>query len=120
MKELIWLILIIAAVYGGYYLVKWGFPRLIRYALKRMVRRQFGIDFEEPKRPRRGAGPFSSPGPSPRPRRQGKKIPGDVGEYVEFEEISTTYEYTGEAEASHFRAEEQVVDIKWKDVNDEP
>lgn len=119
MKELVWLILVIAAVYGGYSLLKWGFPRMMRYFLKRLIRRQFGIDFDEPKQPRGRRGAHNQPyppGSSRRPRRRGKKIPRDVGEYVEFEEISSVYE-CHRADGSGFRAEEQVVDVKWKDLN---
>lgn len=118
MKELLWLILIFVAIWGGYYLLRWAFPRLARYFLKRLIRNSLGIDVEEPKRrrePRRPSKPYFSSGPRPKRRRRGKKIPHDVGEYVEFEEINSSYEYHA-SDGSRFKVEEQVVDVKWKDI----
>lgn len=109
------ILIFIAAVYLGYHLLRWAFPRLMRYWFKSMVRSQFGIDIDGPKQERKRSGsPFSS-GKRQKPRRAGKKIPSDVGEYVEFEEFSSSVESEA-ANGSRFKAEEQVVDVKWKDI----
>lgn len=49
----------------------------------------------------------------PQPRK--KKIPNDVGEYVEYEEVDEEIanHYTGTHTVYH---EEQVVDVKWSDI----
>ena len=107
----------VIAIWLGVKLLRWAFPRLLQWWIKRMVRRQFGIDVEEPKAKKQRRSSFFSGGePKAKPRRQGKKIPRDVGEYVEFEEISASYERRGAA-GSRFKAEEQIVDVKWKDIN---
>lgn len=55
---------------------------------------------------------------SPRPRRRKKKIARDVGEYVDYVEVSrteTTATSDGESKVK-YRTEEQVTDIKWTDL----
>lgn len=51
---------------------------------------------------------------NPYPPRHRKKIDPDVGEYVEFEEITTvtTYTYT----ETKFETEEQISDADWEDI----
>lgn len=106
----------VIAIWLGYKLLRWAFPRLLQWWFKRMVRRQFGIDIKEPKQQKRRSRPFFSGGePKAKPRRSGKKIPSDVGEYVEFEEFSSSYE-SHAADGSRFKAEEQIVDVKWTDI----
>lgn len=105
----------VIAIWLGVKLLRWAFPRLFQWWVKRMVRRQFGINVEEPKAKKRRRSFFSGGESKPKPRRQGKKIPRDVGEYVEFEEISVSYESHG-TDGSHFKAEEQIVDVKWTDI----
>lgn len=48
------------------------------------------------------------------PRRHRKKIDPDVGEYIEFEEISTvtTYTYT----ERKYDTEEQISDAEWEEI----
>ncbi|MDE6654911.1 MAG: DUF4834 family protein [Muribaculaceae bacterium] len=56
-----------------------------------------------------------SSGHSPRPhRRRHKKIDPDVGEYIEFEELTTatTYSYT----ETHYEIEDQIEDADWEDI----
>ena len=48
-----------------------------------------------------------------------KKIPGDVGEYVEFEEIEIHEEnqtLSDSDNARNFVREEQIVDVTWEDI----
>lgn len=52
---------------------------------------------------------------SPMPRRHGKKIASDVGEYVDFEELEGPADIQ-RPKKSTFRPEEQVTDIKWEDL----
>lgn len=51
---------------------------------------------------------------NPSPRRHRKKIGSDVGEYIEFEEISsaTTYTYT----ETKYETEEQISDADWEEI----
>lgn len=49
------------------------------------------------------------------PRRHGKKIAPDVGEYVDFEELDGPADIQ-RPKKSNFRPEEQVTDIKWEDL----
>lgn len=48
------------------------------------------------------------------PRRRRKKIDPDIGEYIEFEEISTftTYTYT----EKNYETEEQISDAEWEEI----
>ena len=48
------------------------------------------------------------------PRRHHKKIDPDVGEYIEFEELTsiTTYSYT----ETHYEIEDQIEDADWEDI----
>lgn len=114
MDSLADLLIFVLAVWLGYRLLRWAFPRLLQYWVKKMIRRQFGIDVEEPKAKKRRSF-FDGGEPQRKPRRRGKKIPRDVGEYVEFEEFSSSFESSA-ADGSTFKAEEQVVDVKWKDI----
>ncbi|MDE6468153.1 MAG: hypothetical protein K2L28_04565 [Muribaculaceae bacterium] len=56
----------------------------------------------------------------PQPRRRGKKIPRDVGEYVQYTEIEVSEsERSRSAEntsSTRTVKEEQVTDIKWVDL----
>lgn len=115
MDAIIKIFIVVISIWLGIKLVRWAFPRLMQYWLKRMMRRQFGIDVEEPKTRKRRS-PFSSSGePKGKRARQGKKIPRDVGEYVEFEEFSSSFESSSPA-SQRFKAEDQIVDVKWKDI----
>lgn len=106
----------VIAVWLGYKLLRWAFPRLMRYWFKSMMRRQFGIEVEQqPKSKKRSKPFFSGAAKKRKPRSRGKKIPSDVGEYVEFEEFSSSFE-SHATEGSRFKAEEQIVDVKWKDI----
>lgn len=116
MAAVIRILIFVIAIWLGIKLLRWAFPRLLQWWLKRAIRRQFGIDFEEPKQEKRRSSFFSGSESKAKPRRRGKKIPSDVGEYVEFEEISASYE-SQSADGSRFKAEEQIVDVKWKDLN---
>lgn len=51
---------------------------------------------------------------APHPRRRRKKIDPDIGEYIEFEEISTftTYTYT----EKRYETEEQISDAEWEEI----
>ena len=116
MDAIIKIFIAVIAIWLGYKLLRWAFPRLLQWWLKRMVRRQLGIDLDEPKQQKRPRNPFfSSDEPKAKPRRHGKKIPRDVGEYVEFEEFSSSYE-SHAADGSRFKAEKQIVDVKWTDI----
>ncbi len=57
----------------------------------------------------------SQPSQNPRPKRE-KIIKPDEGEYVEFEEItSTTQSYSGDGKKYTY-TEEQVTDAEWEDI----
>lgn len=55
-----------------------------------------------------------------RPRRREKRIDPADGEYIEFEEISTTRETAESADgsSSSFSAESQIVDAEWEEVTE--
>lgn len=48
-------------------------------------------------------------------RRRGKKIPKDVGEYVNFEELPPLTDRC-DLPPRHVRTEEQIVDAEWEDI----
>lgn len=106
--------IIVIAVWLGIKLLRWAFPRLLRYWLKSMMRRQFGIEEQQPKAKKRKPF-FSQSSQKSKPRRRGKKIPSDVGEYIEFEEFASSFE-SHATDGSRFKVEEQIVDVKWKDI----
>lgn len=51
---------------------------------------------------------------APHPRRHRKKIDPDVGEYIEFEEVSTVTTYTHTE--TRYEIEEQIEDADWEDI----
>lgn len=51
-----------------------------------------------------------------RPARRKKKISADLGEYVEFTEISSYTQTVYTDTKGSFRVEEQIQDIKWEDI----
>lgn len=55
---------------------------------------------------------------APKPRK--KKIPRDVGEYISYTEVELSAEERAKdstGRQASFKAEEQVTDIKWVDIN---
>lgn len=58
-----------------------------------------------------GGGPS---GHKPYPPRRTKKIDPDVGEYVEFEEITTVTTYTHTE--THYEIEDQIEDADWEEI----
>lgn len=61
----------------------------------------------------------ASDGDSPGPRRRGKKIPRDIGEYISFTEIKLSEQELKayfERTATRVRGEEQITDIRWTDL----
>lgn len=88
-------------------------PWLVRYARRKMEQRvrdmfarQFGEAF--------GGAPYGEEPPIARQERRGKKIPSDVGEYVDFEESSSPLP---PPPAVNIRAEQQVTDIDWVEID---
>lgn len=76
---------------------------------------------------RRAAGQERQGEPKPRERKAGwtppaarrKKFGSDIGEYVEYEEITATSTppATKQAESGgHTRVESQIVDVEWEDI----
>ena len=50
------------------------------------------------------------------PKRRGKKIARDEGEYIDFTEIKTTTQSSSSTSGTSFRQEEQITDIEWEDI----
>lgn len=75
----------------------------------------FGQDaYSDPRRARDARRPHSPAGQG----RKGKKIPRDVGEYVAFTEYeSHTYSAAGGKEQRAVRAESQITDVEWEDID---
>lgn len=60
--------------------------------------------------------PHGDPSRAPKPKR--KKIDPNIGEYVEFEEITVSTTSTSENghTTTNYRRESQVTDVEWEDI----
>lgn len=125
-------ILIILIVWGAYYFARWffskGLARLLMWLMSKQARKQyeqmFGQQPPSSSQQRRGRAqgwsPFSRNKGQRKPnkRRRSKIIGKDVGEYVEFEEISVYTPPTSHREESHkkYPDEPQISDAEWEDL----
>lgn len=102
------LLLIIALV-----LLLWYY--VLPYLIRRRFQRTFGFDPRDPNRQRR------QQQPKPEPPVKKKKIDPTVGEYVEFTEtVETTTRVTPEGEGTTVKTEQQITDIQWEDLPNNP
>lgn len=124
-------IIIILVIWGAYYFARWffskGLPRLLMWLMGRQAQKQYEQMFGQrppsssQQRSSRSQGwsPFSrQPKSQPGRRRKGKIIGKDVGEYVEFEEISTYRQSSAKHEDTHkkYPDEPQISDADWEDL----
>lgn len=100
--------------------IVYGLPRILQWWLPRYVRKK-ASSFEnqqrryreEYMRQNRQAGWSSEP-------RTKKKITRDMGEYIEFEELTTeteTHSPDGDTTKKEFTAESQITDVKWEEID---
>ncbi len=83
----------------------WMFRRKVQQAYRQAYDRSYAGSSERNRTGRKASGT----------RRRGKRIPADIGEYVEFEEISFVAETPGPP--VKFERQEQISDAEWEEIN---
>lgn len=89
-------------------------PRVAMLLFKWWYRRKVRSVFEQAQKQYGGGAPNEQQPPQPQPGKR-KRIDPEVGEYVEFEEISVT-ETSEDGEVTVTETEEKIEDAVWEDL----
>ena len=96
------------------------FPHFVMWLMKRQLKKQMGDAFAGGQQGGRRGSPFGGTPYSDQPqqRKKGKIFGKDVGEYVEFEEVSVYQSSDGQQTETHikYKEESQISDADWEEV----